>query len=260
MKNLAIVTLWVGITILTAPATIAADLALKAGLNLVSLTKVPASGLTSYGLLDVFGPNLLAVSRINASLQHVETTTFQDGAAGAEFPMSIDQAYFVEMAADSDIELSGIQTSITVDLEAGVNLIGLNPVSSSFHAFDLLKLIGPPGTVASVQRFDKKSGRYLTAMQTTEQLAGDNFKIEVGEGYLVSVLQSVSGIKAPVGFILRASENFQITREVLSNGGGASQSDNFNLQSVIGQASPVGVTASSSFQLKGGFLTVPTAP
>jgi len=105
MKNLAIVTLWVGITILTAPATIAADLALKAGLNLVSLTKVPASGLTSYGLLDVFGPNLLAVSRINASLQHVETTTFQDGAAGAEFPMSIDQAYFVEMAAESDIEL-----------------------------------------------------------------------------------------------------------------------------------------------------------
>jgi len=138
-----------------------------------------------------------------------------------------------------------------------VNLIGLNPVSPSFHAFDLLELIGPPGTVVSIQRFDKNSGRYVSAMQTAEGIAGNNFKILAGEGYLVSVMQSVTDIKAPFGFILRASENYLITKEVLSNGGGSSSNANFNLQSVIGQSSPSGKMTSSSFQLNGGFLAEP---
>jgi hypothetical protein len=51
------------------------------------------------------------------------------------------------------------------------------------------------------------------------------------------------------------SENFVMTKQVLDAGGAASVSENFALYSAYGQPSPIGVQASETFILSGGFLS-----
>jgi hypothetical protein len=51
------------------------------------------------------------------------------------------------------------------------------------------------------------------------------------------------------------SENFVMTKQVLDAGGAASVSETFALTSAYGQPSPIGVQASETFILSGGFLS-----
>ena len=51
------------------------------------------------------------------------------------------------------------------------------------------------------------------------------------------------------------SENFRITKSVLDAGGGPSTSTNFQLVSVFGQPTPIGLQWSENFVLSAGFLS-----
>jgi hypothetical protein len=51
------------------------------------------------------------------------------------------------------------------------------------------------------------------------------------------------------------SENFVMTKQVLDAGGAASVSESFTLYTAYGQPSPIGVQASETFILSGGFLS-----
>jgi hypothetical protein len=66
----------------------------------------------------------------------------------------------------------------------------------------------------------------------------------------------IAFVLAPVLLLAQSSsEDFQITKQVLDAGGAASVSETFALYSAYGQPSPIGVQASESFTLSGGFLS-----
>ncbi len=245
------------LVIFSTPPILAGDLTLKAGMNLISFTREPDPALTSRSLDTLLGPELLMVSRIDVPQQILETTTFQGGAQGADFSIRINEAYIVVMANDKLVELTGTEASMTHDLGPGVNLVGFNPVLPYYRAFDLLNHIGQSDAVTSLRRFDRDTGRYQAAIQTTEGIVGENFRILPGEGYLVSMLQNVNGFAVPYFFFVRAGENFLILAEVLSGGGGKSESTRFRLYSVIGQPAPPATATSASYRIASGFLSYP---
>lgn len=55
-------------------------------------------------------------------------------------------------------------------------------------------------------------------------------------------------------FAQSSSEHFTLVKSVMDGGGGLSNSANFNLVSVLGQPTPVGVQSSENFVLYAGFL------
>ena len=256
MKIDRLVAVVAGALLLVTPLAHGAKLTLKTGLNLVAFAANPDPALTSQSLPTVFGLDLIAVSRIDVPQQTVETTVFQGGVQGANFPILVEEAYLVHMAADAVVELSGVTADVTVDLAPGINLVGFSPVVPHYRAFDLLKLVGDADAVASIQRFDRESAQFRVAIQTADGMSGDNFRIVPGEGVLISMLGGVNGVKPPF-FFISGSSGYLLHGDVFSGGGGGSASASFKHYSVIGQPSPLDVMTSPSFQLKAGFLSAP---
>ncbi len=81
-----------------------------------------------------------------------------------------------------------------VDLDQGLNLVGVACPPQGYTAFDLLNALGS-GNVASIQRYSTAKGMFETAgFDQDNNLSGVNFSILPGEGYFVYMKQAVSGV------------------------------------------------------------------
>ena len=84
-----------------------------------------------------------------------------------------------------------------IDLQQGINLVGIVDPPVDASAFDVLSNIGY-GNVASIQRYNWESGAFETAAyDTTGQIDGVDFPIVTGEGYILHMRQAVTGFQLP---------------------------------------------------------------
>ncbi len=170
---------------------------LQAGLNIVSNPLQLDPAVSSYALGALIGADLVRVSRLDAG-GRFQTTTFTGGVpSGPDFALRAGEGYLVQVNAPANLDLAGLAGPVETDLAAGINLVGFHQTPASFSAHDLLALIGDATVVRSVARLDPLSGRYQTAVRSDAGIAGPDFPISPGEGYLVSMRQAVGGLAVP---------------------------------------------------------------
>ena len=175
-----------------------ATLPLSAGINIISTPLALQPAVSSHALGSILGANLQRVHRFDTASNTFTTTTFSNGVPnGDDFTLLPGEAYVIELAADTNLPLTGFANAVASDLAPGLNFVGFHDVISEFSAYDLLAHIGDHTIVSSVSRYSPISGRYKIATQTADGIAGQDFQIVAGEGYLLSMHQGVAGLTVP---------------------------------------------------------------
>jgi len=171
---------------------------LTAGLNLFALPVTPTSGLTSADILTEFGESANSVSRIDLNGMEIEKTTIIDNTiAGTIFLITEGQGYLVDMANNHQQLWSGPLSLRVPDLVTGTNVVTFPTAPEGLTAHLLIDQIDTIGSIASVQRFNSKSGRFETAVYNQNIPSGFNFSIQRGEAYILSMHQDVTGLELP---------------------------------------------------------------
>lgn len=168
-------------------------LALEAGVQLVHYPLQPPPGFSAFDLLSALagdGPQS-AVSRVLrvavATDDLLAAAISPDGTvlSGEDFELPSGTGVLADVAVDAAVQLAGPVTCPTVDLVAGMNILGLRCVPPNYTAFQLLVDLGSAAEVSVIQRFNHARGLYDSAEYHQGAPAGVNFPIRIGEAYLV---------------------------------------------------------------------------
>lgn len=192
---------------ITRDSTLAAeDLFLAPGFNMVGLTLDPANPAAATDLVELLGPGVQRVQRLDATTGRYETLERTDtGFVGSNFMLHGLDSLIVIADAPAGTSLAGrTQVAPVVDLVAGVNGLTIPNPPLGLDAFQLLGLIGDDTVVSSIQRFDPVSAAFETAVYHGGLPAGVNFPIVRGVSYLVSMRQPVVGFGMPTGDLVDA--------------------------------------------------------
>ena len=132
-------------SLLLATISHAAETTLEQGQNLYSVPgAVPAEAATCYGLLDYLGGAafVASIAMLDPDTQQTSECSFDAAVAtGADFPIRAGEAYFVEMLGTIAIGAELATVCPSLDLRAGVNLIGIPTPSPGESCFGLLARI-----------------------------------------------------------------------------------------------------------------------
>ena len=158
----------------------AVDVQFEAGLNLFSYPVAVPPGLTCEDLRANLGAE--SVARLNAGTQLIETCE----AGTNEFAIVAGEGYLIEMAAATLRSFTGDDSCPTLQLEPGVNLIGVPTPDQGLSCFSMLDRVDTADAIRSVERFAQAQGLFQACAPTT----GSDFAIIPGEAYLVSVAGS----------------------------------------------------------------------
>ena len=160
---------------------------------------VPA-GLTAFGLLAELGGETVVASiqRQNPATGLVESAQYNGATPeGVDFPIITGEGYLLQsVTAFSKSFTSPIQCN-NINLVVGLNLVGLSCIPGNFSAYDLLQYMGGVSVVSSIQRFNKKSGRFETATFQSINPVGVDFSLSNTESYLVHAKQ-VATVASPI--------------------------------------------------------------
>ena len=139
-----------------------------------------------------------AMTRLGASAIHrldPQTRRFEScSPPDAVFPIVAGRGYVVEMPAPGTVGFTGEEDRPTLDLAAGLNLLGVPTPPPELGCHALLTALGGTDAVTSVERFDLSVGRFHPCGFVGDgTLVGHDFDIVSGEAYLVSLKQAVAG-------------------------------------------------------------------
>lgn len=116
------------------------------------------------------------------------------GITGDDFELTENQAVLARIKTDKTLSISGPVYCHSIDLNAGVNIIGFNCLANNFSAFQLLTAIGDQNVIASIQKFNSVTGRFETASYQDGNTIGSDFVIKIGEAYFLHMLTDVAGL------------------------------------------------------------------
>ncbi len=171
---------------------------LHTGLNLFSPPVEPSSDLTSADVATQLGPAISSITCVDLDTGTLETTTMENGLPqGTEFPITDGEGYLIEMTQEQEVLWSRLFSSVTPALPVGLNLVGFPAAPPGLKVFLLLQTLGDADTVASIQHFHLDTGRFETATYYNGQPVGNNFPIQRGEAYLISMKQAVDDVNLP---------------------------------------------------------------
>ena len=166
--------------------------ALVAGLNLFSYPgTVPAQYATCTNLLTALGATnqVDSLSRFNPASQR-----FEECGAGNNFAVKTGEAYMVVMKMAKEVALRAQPVCPSLNLAAGLNLIGHPSPQTNLRCFGLLNGFGA-NVVATIQRFNGVTGRFeACTWDQGRQAAGVDFPIVTGEGYLFHMAIGVNAV------------------------------------------------------------------
>lgn len=173
---------------------------LRPGLNLFALPVAPTNGLTSADVLTALGPAANSISRFDSGGTTVEKTTLVNGSIGGPVFMIVEgEGYLLDMNQNYQQLWSGPYSLVVPDLLIGLNIVTFASAPEGLTAQLLIEQVVSPGAIASIQRFNRDSGRFEAAVYDSVQgfAAGFNFPIMRGEAYLISMSQNVNGTGLP---------------------------------------------------------------
>lgn len=164
------------------------EIALAKGFNLFSYPgTVPPQYATCQGLLAALGTTeeVESLSRFNVVNQQFERCTI---GGGINFAIQPGEGYLVETKVATEVILPAQPVCPSVNLSAGLNLIGHPSPKADLTCFGFLNGFGA-NTVATIQRFNGMTGRFESCTwDQSGQAAGMDFQIVAGEGYFLHVL------------------------------------------------------------------------
>jgi hypothetical protein len=178
------------------------DIELFPGLNIFSYPVAVPSGLTAFELLEQIGPesDVESIRRLVPATQRYEEARYEGGVpSGVDFPILDHEGYLIEMLVERTFSVTGSPACPTLDLVAGVNLIGFSCVPAGYSTHSLLADMGDEVQVASVQMLDPATGQFRTTAYRSGSAAGSMAQLHAGQGILVYMKQARSGIGPPIG-------------------------------------------------------------
>jgi len=113
--------------------------------------------------------------------------------SGDDFSLTPGQGVYAQITADSTFPISGSVQCRTVDLSAGINIVGFQCIPANYSAFQLLNAIGDQSLVNSIQKFDRLTGRFETVGYQGNSIVGSDFIIKAGEAYIIYMTNDLVG-------------------------------------------------------------------
>ena len=166
------------------------DLAYDVGLNLISYPVLVPQNQTAFNFMQQLGgsSNVQKIMRLNESTGLWETAEYINATAmGVDFPILDDEGYFLVLNNSLSFTYSGNQVCTGIQLNPGVNVVGLTCVPQGTTAFGLLGALGGNSFVGSVQHYNKETGRFETATYQNGVPSGVDFPITNNAAYVVNM-------------------------------------------------------------------------
>jgi len=172
-------------------------LLLQAGINYISYPVSVPEGIDAFGLLNAFSQNngIQSIQRINPETGEYEKAQFINGQVyGKNFPIKRGEGYIAHSLALSTVGVLGSPDCPTIDLRAGLNLVGAVCAPGTMTAHQWLEALGGPVMVESIARYNHITKSFdRVAFDTQGTVVGADFKVEEGIGYLVKMHHDFRG-------------------------------------------------------------------
>ena len=149
--------------------------------------------LTQLGTLGVAVTEIQALDQKTGAFQSAQLDPASGALFGDDFELVSGQGVFARVTKDSVLSLKGAVSCQSIDLYAGINIVGFQCLPSEYSAYQLLNAIGDSTVVTSIQRFDPITGRFQTSVYEAGVANGSDFLILVGEAYLIHMNKDYSG-------------------------------------------------------------------
>ncbi len=169
---------------------------LKKGFNLINAPSNTHYLKDAYTFLRANdnGLKVEKVSRYNRDRGVFEVAVFNpDGTTGGDnFPIVPGEGLDLSLREDMDIEISQNRCPL-FDLKTGFNLVSTPCDTGDMTSFLFLRAIGDVTVILNIQRFNPVTGEFETAGYFNGEIVGVDFPLQAGEGYIVTMVQEVSG-------------------------------------------------------------------
>jgi hypothetical protein len=165
----------------------------KQGLNVWAYPVEVPDNFSSYDLLEKLG-GCDEVNKIQEYSGSWHTTTcFLGGASGSKFQITNSKGLLVYMNNPMEkVKFEGSPVDNGIDLNVGLNLVGIPSPPSDFTSGMLIEQLGAPDDVNKIQR-------YLDSWETTiwflNQPSGAIFPIQNGQAYIIYMNQPKTGYR-----------------------------------------------------------------
>ncbi len=173
------------------------DLSLSAGNNIIGIPAGADAPTTATDLANMLGGSnfVVSISRYNTSTGKYEGVYYEEGVpAGDSFPLLSHEGYEVEMLAGATLTYNAeLSCPSSMDLAAGLNIVSFACANDQFTAFDLMRILGGPSVVSTVQWFNPRTGLIESAAYFGNQTVGHDFPVRAGQGVLVYLLEDLVG-------------------------------------------------------------------
>lgn len=165
------------------------------GMQLLSypLDEPPAP--SAFSLLQTLNEvlaNISSLQRVGSSGLLRSAEWVEGVPQGDDFPLDPGEGVIVIADSAGDVLFTGPVDCGVIDLQAGVNILGLQCVPPDYSAFDLVTALSS-ASVATVERFNTLTGRFEAATVRGSAPTGTDFPIVVGEAYLVYLHVDITG-------------------------------------------------------------------
>ena len=175
------------------------SLLLYPGLNLFSYPVETYVGFTAFDLLTALGGSteVNSIDRYDRKTGRYQRASWLDGMPdGENFPIIRGEAYIVHMSVQKQVVFKGGQDCVSSQLHSGFNLIGITCPPAGYSAFDALEALGH--SVRKIVRYNQDQAVFEEAYyDSSGALAGNDFIVVNGEGYVVETIADQDDIMLP---------------------------------------------------------------
>ena len=206
--------------LLLVPALVSAQtIELSTGLNVFSFPReVPSEASSCFALLAYLGgpSSVERIESLDAPKQLFKECSFVAGTpSGDDFPIESGRGYLVYALNAIAFEVSGSFACPEVNLEPGMNLLGVPSPGSGLSCFDLLESLGA-SSAAAVERFDRESGVFEACSFSGGDRAGSDFPIVGDAGYIIHMEGSIAGFNPnDINDLSRCPQGVALTCQLL---------------------------------------------
>jgi hypothetical protein len=169
------------------------------GFNLINIPADTNNITNAYALLSVLGnqEQIESVQKYDKTAGGFRKVGYDasGNSTGDNFTLTNVDGLIIYGKDDNTISVNSFAACPSLDLKAGMNIVGAPCALADTTAFQLLQKIGNESVVSGIQRYNPETGKFETASYLNGQTVGVNFPIRAGEGYFIYMKKDVLGFK-----------------------------------------------------------------